>query len=517
MKPFKNLSVALTTLALTIPLALVSCGGEDEKTDAADLATLTLMLPLLSGDAAAPAGDSEMHKAVEALTGKKLEITWVPNSNYGDRMNVTLASDKLPEVMVVQGKLPAFVQSAEAGAFWNLTGKLDAYPNLKAENKQIELNSSINGQVYGIYRRRDPMRAAVLVRKDWLTKLGLSMPETVDDLYKIAKAFTENDPDGNGKKDTYGLIVPKWPGVYATASPYDVIETWFGAPNGWGDRNGKLVPGFDTPEFLEANRFVKKLVTEGLINPDFATLDSAKWDQPFFTGKGGMILDVSSRGMVQLRLFKEKDAANYGSFVDITGNLTGPDGKKHSYPTVGYNGFLAISKQSVPTEAELKDVLTVLDKLSSKEGQILLNNGFEGKNFTLQEGYALGKSATDPAIKTITNDVMSFAQLSTASNGYQAYIALPAGKAERDQYEKRVKFHKADEATAVHNPAQAIVSKTQVAKGAQLDQIIADARIKYLAGQIDEAGLKAEIQRWYSQGGQQIVDEMNEQYAKFKK
>jgi putative aldouronate transport system substrate-binding protein len=496
---------------------MVSCSKEEPKTDPADLGTLTLMVPLLTPDAAAPAVDSEMHKAVEALTGKKLQITWIPNSNYGDRMNVTLASDNLPEVMVVQGKLPAFVQSAEAGAFWNLTGKLDAYPNLKAENKQIELNSSINGQVYGVYRRRDPMRAAVIVRKDWLTKLGLSMPESVDDLYKVAKAFTENDPDGNGKKDTYGLVIPKWPGVYATASPYDIIETWYGAPNGWGERGGKLVPGFDTPEFLEANRFMKKMVTEGLVNPDFATLDSGKWDTPFFTGKGGMIVDLSSRGMNQLKLFKEKDPAGYGNFVDLTGNLTGPDGKKHSYPTVGYAGFLAISKQSVPTEDELKDVLTVLDKLSSKEGQILLNNGFEGKNFKVQDGYGLGLNATDPAIKTITSDVMSFAQLGTATNGYLAYVSLPAGQAERAQYEKRVKFHKADEATAVHNPAQAIISKTQVAKGAQLDQIIADARIKYLAGQIDEAGLKAEIQRWYSQGGQDIVKEMNEQYAKFKK
>jgi putative aldouronate transport system substrate-binding protein len=495
----------------------MSCGQDEKPADPADLGTLTLMIPLLSGDAAAPAVDSEMHKAVEAFTGKKLQITWVPNSNYGDRMNVTLASDNLPEVMVVQGKLPAFVQSAEAGAFWNLTGKLDAYPNLKAENKQIELNSSINGQVYGVYRRRDPMRAAVIVRKDWLTKLGLKMPESVDDLYNVAKAFTENDPDGNGKKDTYGLVIPKWPGVYGTASPYDIIETWFGAPNGWGERNGKLVPGFDTPEFLEANRFVKKMITEGLVNPDFATLDSAKWDTPFFTGKGGIIVDLSSRGAAQLRLFKEKDAANYGNYVDMTGNLKGPDGKKHSYPTVGYFGFLAISKQSVPTEAELKDVLSVLNKLSSKEGQILLNNGFEGKNFKVQDGYALGQNATDPAVKTITADVMAFAQFGTASNGYLAYISLPAGKAEREQYEKRVKFHKEDEATAVHNPAQAIISKTQVAKGAQLDQIIADARIKYLAGQIDEAGLKAEIQRWYSQGGQDIVNEMNEQYAKVKK
>ncbi len=514
MKPFKRLASLIGVIALAMPVA--ACGSE-EKADPADLGTLTLMIPLLSSTAAAPAADSEVHKAVEALTGKKLEITWVPNSNYGDRMNVTLASDNLPEVMVVQGKLPAFVQSAEAGAFWNLTGRLDAYPNLKAQNPQIERNSSINGQVYGVFRGRDPMRAAVIVREDWLTKLGLKMPETVDDLYTVAKAFTENDPDGNGKKDTYGLIIPKWPGVYATASPYDVIETWFGAPNGWGERGGKLVPGFDTEEFLAANRFVKKMVTEGLVNPDFATLDSAKWDQPFFTGKGGIIVDVSSRAGAIMRLFKDKDAKDYDRFVDLTGNLKSTDGKLRSYPTVGYNGFLAISKQSVPTEAELADVLGVLNKLSSKEGQILLNNGFEGKNFTVQDGFAIGKSADDPAIKTINNDVTSFAQLGTASNGYVAYVALPAGQPERTMYDKRMKMHKADEQTAVHNPAQAIISKTQVAKGAQLDQIIADARIKFLAGQIDEAGLKAEIQRWYSQGGQDIVNEMNEQYSKIKK
>ncbi|WP_117214780.1 extracellular solute-binding protein [Allorhizocola rhizosphaerae] len=517
MKPFNKIGALLGAVAITLPLTLASCGKSEEKADPADLGTLTIMLPLIGGSGTAPAPDGEIHKAVEAFTGKKLEITWIPNANYGDRMNVTLASDNLPEVMVSQGKLPAFVQSAEAGAFWDLTNKLDSYPNLKAANKQIERNSSINGKVYGVFRGRDPMRAAVIVREDWLTKLGLKMPETVDDLYNVAKAFTENDPDGNGKKDTYGLIIPKWPAGYGSASPYDVVETWFGAPNGWGERNGKLVPGFDTEEFLAANRYMKKMITEGLVNPDYATFDSGKWEQPFFQGKGGIIVDVSSRGPSLLKLFKEKDAANYDSYVDLTGNLKGPDGKLRAFPTTGYNGFLAISKQSVPTEAELDDVLNVLNKLSSKEGQILLNNGIEGRNFTVQDGFAIGKPQDDPAVKTMTSDVSYFGQLGTATAGYQAYVGLPPGKAERAMYEKRLKFHKADEASAVHNPAQMIISKTQVAKGAQLDLIVSDARIKYFAGQIDEAGLKAEIKRWYDQGGQDIVNEMNEQYAKIKK
>jgi putative aldouronate transport system substrate-binding protein len=498
----------------SLGLALAACSS-GPKADPKDLATISMMIPVISSQA--PAAGGEEQQAIEKLIGKKLDVTWVPNADYNDRTTVTLASDHVPEVMVVQGKVPAFVQSAQAGAFWDLTDKLGKYPNLTASaaNKQILLNSSINGRNYGIFRLRDPMRVALIIRKDWLNKLGLKMPETVDDMYNLAKAFTQQDPDGNGKADTYGLLIPKWPGVYGTASPYDVIETWFGAPNGWGTRDGKLYPGFDSPQFLDADRFMKKMVDEKLINADFATLDSGKWNDTFFSGKAGMMLDVSSRGLDVLKLFKQKDPKNY-DVLTMTGNLLGPDGQRHSYPTIGYNGFLAISKQSVPTEDELNDVLSVLDKLSSKEGQILLNNGIEGKSFTIQDGYAQGSGNTDSATKTLINDVTSFAQLGTQSNGYLAYRALPPGTPEKELDKARLAFHASDLKTAVYNPALPLVAQSYVQNGARLDQIIADARIKYLAGQLTEDGLKAEIRRWYSEGGQQIVDEMNQLNAKLK-
>ena len=238
--------------------------------------------------------------------------------------------------MVANEKSPSFVKAAEAGAFWDLTGKLDKYPNLKPANEQTAKNSMTNGKTYGIYRVRPLLRSGIVIRKDWLAKLGLKEPQTVDDLYTIAKAFTEQDPDGNGKKDTYGLIIPKWPGNYASASPYDVVETWFGAPNGWGERDGKLVPGFDTPEFLTANEWLRKWVEEGLVNPDFATLDSANWNDPFVQGKGGMIIDVNVRATQLLDLFKEKNPKDFDK-VTLVGNLKRSDGQKFSSPFTGYN------------------------------------------------------------------------------------------------------------------------------------------------------------------------------------
>lgn len=499
-----------TLTALTLGLTLAACGGgtSSQQADPDDLGTVTMMIPVL--DAQAPAADGKLHQAIEEFSGKQLEITWVPNSSYGDRTNVTLASDNIPEVMVVQGKTPAFVRSAQAGAFWDLSDKLDKYPNLKPKTPSTLENSSINGDVFGIFRLRDPMRTAVIVRKDWLDKLGLSMPETTEDLYKVAQAFTTQDPDGNGQDDTYGIVIPKWPAGYGTASPYDVVETWFGAPNGWGERDGRLVPGFDTPEFLEANKFMKQMIDEGLVNPDFATLDSAKWNDPFFNGKGGIIIDVSSRANVLLNLFKQEHPDTFTDYVDMVGNLTGPDGTKYSYPTIGYNGFLAISRQSVTSEAELDDVLAFLDKMSTKEGQVLQNNGIEGFNFKVEGGYA--SPIKGDAEDVVSNDAKSFAQMGTNPNGNLYYIAKPASPAEEAFYEKRLAIHAEDMETAVQNAANALVSETYVAKGAQLDQIIADARLKFLAGQMSEADLQAEIARWHREGGDTIIQEMNDLY-----
>lgn len=509
MTIFSRRYVALAA-SLTL-LAVAGCsGGNDDKGQATD--ELTVMAPLF-GTAPDPGG--ELQQAVEKLIGKKLKVTWVPNAEYGDKSNVTLASDKLPDVMVVGEKGSSFVKAAEAGAFWDLTGKLDKYPNLKPANEQTAKNSMTNGKTYGIYRVRPLLRSGIVIRKDWLAKLGLKEPRTVDDLRAVAKAFTEQDPDGNGKKDTYGLIIPKWPGGYSSASPYDVIETWFGTPNGWGERDGKLVPGFDTPEFLAANKWLRGWVSEGLVNPDFATLDSGSWNNPFVQGKGGMIIDVNVRATQLLDLFKEKNPKDFDK-VTLVGNLERSDGKKFSYPFTGYNMVMAISKQRVRTEEQLDQVLQTLDKLQSKEGSVLLTNGIEGRNFKVDGQFAVPENQDDPKIKAIQNDVdKAFIQLGTrASVGLGAYRLRPADEASRAMRDKFDVLMNEDLKTAVFNPALGVLAPTAVAKNQTLDNIVPDARIKYLSGAISEDELKAQIKRWHEAGGDQVAQEVNDLVAK---
>jgi putative aldouronate transport system substrate-binding protein len=512
MTIFSRRRIAVAVAVSTALLASACSGGGDDKGGQATSNELTVMTTLFG---TAPDPNGEMQQAVEKLIGKKLKVTWVPNAEYGDKTNVTLASDNIPDVMVVNEKSPGFVKAAEAGAFWDLTGKLDKYPNLKPADEQTAKNSMTNGKTYGIYRIRPLLRSGIVIRKDWLAKLGLKEPQTTEDLYNVAKAFTERDPDGNGKKDTYGLIIPKWPGNYASASPYDVVETWFGAPHGWGERDGKLVPGFDTPEFLAANRWMRKWVTEGLINPDFATLDTANWNDPFVQGKGGMIIDVNVRATQLLDMFKEKTPKDFDK-VTLVGNLKRPDGQKFSYPFTGYNMVMAISKQRIRTDEQLDQTLQTLDKLASKEGSILLSNGIEGRNFKVDGKYAVPINQDDPKVKAIQNDVdKAFIQLGTrASVGMGAYPLKPNDAASRAMREKFDVLMNEDLKTAVFNPALGVIAPTAVSKGQTIDTIIPDARIKYLSGAITEDQLKAQIKRWHDSGGTQIAQEVNDLVAK---
>ncbi|GGF37138.1 lipoprotein LipO [Microbacterium sorbitolivorans] len=503
----KKRILPVATVAIAA-VALAGCSNGSGSTGGSGggdtIDTLTIMAPYLS--TAAPAADNDVELALEDVVGAKLDITWVPNASYGDKTNITLAGDDIPHVMVIGAKTASFVKNAEAGGFWDLTDKLDDYEYLKTTFPEVEKASSVNGSVYGIFRMRDTMRTSVTIRTDWLENLGLDMPETTEDLYNVAKAFTEQDPDGNGQDDTYGIAIPKWPGGIGTNSPFDAIETWYGSGNRYTERDGELVAAFDTDEWLDAVDFEKDLVDSGYINSDFATLDPTKWNEPFLNGQAGIIIDTYSRSGQITGLMKELDPDNWADKVDFTGNLAGPDGVMRALPTTGYSGFLAIPKAKVQTEEQLDQVLTILNKMNSPEAGPIINNGIEGVHYTLEDGLAVG--ITDVS-EDESNASKSIAQLGMNVQGGLGLDAKQPTEIEQERWDKRQKLEESDYANAVIDPTAPYVSDTYVAKGAQIDLIVGDARLKYLAGQISKDDLISEIARWHAEGGDAILEELN--------
>src|SRR5699024_11354928 len=127
----------------------------------------------------------------------------------------------------------------------------------------------------------------------------------------------------------------------------------------------------------------------------------------------------------------------------------------YALPTTGYAGFLAIPKSSVQTEEQLEQVLQMLNDLNSTEAQILMNNGVEGDNFTVEDGFA----GWNPDRQDFTDQVTgAWAQLGMNVAGYEAYQAKPETEDDVAFNELREEVQAEDLENAVFNPAARLVS-----------------------------------------------------------
>nr|WP_315370745.1 hypothetical protein [Paenibacillus xylanexedens] len=283
------------------------------------------------------------------------------------------------------------------------------------------------------------------------------------------------------------------------------MQVWFGAPNKWGDDgSGGLIPAHETPEYMEALKFFRQIYSEGLVNKDFAVMDATKLPDPFVNGQAGVMVDVADNAQRMDQKILDKDPNATGR-VDVLQAMEGPKGLR-DMPTSGYSGLIAISKSSVKTEEDLKKVLSFLDQLNEPELQALLYNGLEGKQYEKKEDYII--PSTD---KLALRDLQGLNQI---------LMFVPEDRTLRVQQtpvrEKVAQVQKANEEIVIANPGEPLISDVYAQKGPQLDNIINDARIKYIVGQIDEKGFEDAVALWKNNGGDDYVKEVNELYVALK-
>jgi putative aldouronate transport system substrate-binding protein len=192
-------------------------------------------------------------------------------------------------------------QLAEAGAIEDLTGIVERYANADLLENWNQTGgvalaaATIDGKVMGIPNVQPQADAPIMVwvRQDWLDKLGLEGPETLDDVEAIAKAFMEQDPDGNGAADTYGLTGTMNPVmVPGNLHGFDTIFNVYGAFPEIFFRNdaGEIVYGSLQPETKEALARLAALYQAGIIDPEFATKTTDNSNEIVVGGKGGIMM-----------------------------------------------------------------------------------------------------------------------------------------------------------------------------------------------------------------------------------
>lgn len=472
---------------------------------------ITMIQELFS--AQPPDMTNSWQKKLQEETNTTLDVMYSPTSGYVDKINVLVASSNLPMVIAMRSDLlksNSIVTGIQNGAYWALDDYIDDYPNLKEQiGDDVWETSAIQGKHYGIPRLRILARNGMYYRKDWAEKLGISAPETLDDLYNMAKAFTEQDPDGNGKNDTWGMEFAYTAVGNNTYNGIDTITTALGGPNGWGYINNKMVPSFITDEYMTALDFFKKLYDENYMNKDFALLTGTKRNDVFNQGLAGMMgTCIDDTPGVQDTLQK----------VIPTASLAIAPVLKESDPelvnaTAGFNGLIMFNKfgsNCIKTEEDLKAVLQFYEDACSEDIQMLIKYGIEGDHYTVgSDGKKALTKKEDGSVK-LNGDIGDFAQLLPRPAFYE--------KDDDNEIKKEVYANiKARTDLCVLNPTISLTSDSYTQYGSELDKIILDADVKYIMGEIDKAGREAQIKVWREQGGDKIIEEYTAQYNLYNK
>jgi putative aldouronate transport system substrate-binding protein len=440
----------------------------------------------------------KVEKLLEEKTNSELDIQWVPDGSYDEKVQAGFATGSLPQVVYLKNQA-SFVLMRDAiknGQFWEIGPFLNDYPNLKNLNKDILKNTEVDGKIYTLYQERQPARSGLIYRKDWADKLGIAAPKNVDDIYNMLKKFKEADFAGQGK------TIPLADRNDLVYGAFKTIATYYGAPNNWGVQDGKLVPDFMTKGYVDAMNFFKKLHAEALINQDFPVTSKTDQQNMMYTGKSGLYIGT----MGDVKTMQEKTEKNVpGAVFEVTNDIVGVDGNKVAWGLGGYGTVVLFPKSSVKTEAELKAILNVYDKFYSPEVANLLKFGVENEHYTMQEGKVL--VSTDS--KLIEKEVRPYLNMALAetTNVKPAFYTLPVAEKANALSNEATSF-------MITDPAASLDSKTFNERGARLQDQIKDATYQYILGKLDEAGFQAAIAKWQKDGGQAIIDEYNAQFKK---
>lgn len=230
--------------------------------------------------------------------GINISYNWTVMGGYNEdqykqKINVTLASGDLPDVVTVDAS--QLKQLADAGMIEDMTAYWDEYAadltkQIYTEEGPGVLDSArFDGKLMAIPNAEASIESAqfLWIRKDWLDKLGLDVPKTMQELLAVSEAFTTKDPDGNGVNDTYGFAVSK--NLYGGAMGLEGFFAGFHSyPNFWLEKEGKLVYGSVLPETKTALAELAKLYASGQIDREFGVKDGGKVAETIASGKIGI-------------------------------------------------------------------------------------------------------------------------------------------------------------------------------------------------------------------------------------
>ncbi|NHI17395.1 extracellular solute-binding protein [Microbacterium excoecariae] len=493
-----RIAAGVATLA-ACSLALTACGGSATSgATGEDRDSITWMTMLHTPTTPDPGSPVEL--ALEEHTGMDIEFQWVPDASKDEKINAALASDSLADIVSLTNITNTSVRQAlTSGQFWDVEEYLDEFDNLSQIDPQTLDAARIDGELYGVPFQKPKARYGVLVRQDWLDNLGLEVPHTIEELGEVARAFAEDDPDGNGEDDTTGFIDREESFLVGFRS----LAGYFGAGQKFTvTDDGTVVPAFTTDAFQDAMEWYRELYEDGGVNGEFVTMAKQNQQDAIARGTGGIVVTglFEAKNYMNIALSADPDTPMAWALVnDVTYEdvprriLTDTNG--------GMGGWLALPKSRVADEEDVRAVLGFIDKLIEPEAFTLMTYGIEGTHYSID----------DADVVTIEDQGLWEREVQPYSSSRPSEIVMTFNDTTPYVNEGNEKMAENDE-FVVTDPTLPLTSETYNQSWSSIEQQANDAYNQYIVGQIDMAEYEAVIDSLGAQGLDQITEEFTAAY-----
>ncbi|MCT4544889.1 MAG: extracellular solute-binding protein [Vallitalea sp.] len=475
---------------------------------------------------AQPDKNSEIVKKMEEKFNADFNFWFVDDQRWDEVLGVKLAGGDMPDIMRIKNtaNISNYVKQ---GILAEITPEMLA--QLPKFNKNIESvipaddksgfkDCYYNGKLYAIkYPIISGSYPTILVwRTDWLKKYGIDkVPTTLDEFEDAIYKFALEDPDGNNKKDTFGLSNTVMNAVFGAFGPIPLKEF-----RGTGTQNlfytiinDRVEFACVQPEMKDALAKLSKWYKDGVIDPEFITGENkgGYWavSQDFENGKvgvTGMCLashwqppnDDGKVGSVYDSFMKVNPDAKWKDTVYIGGAIKGPKGKAgtHCWGAFSSAGF-AITTKALEDPKKLDTILNIIEQNSSDFDTYVLNRyGIEGKHHKINDKGIYEKM--DPYNDLVEGGKVGIDALSIGFNSDFEKKAAPTKYTFLDKFK-------------TEGYSDVLVPSTKAAEQylTDLKTFTLNAYIKIITGEEDIDYFDTFVKEFNKLGGKQIIEEIN--------
>lgn len=447
-------------------------------------------------------------------------------------LNTMMASGDLPDAMIVSKEM--FLVLAENGVLKDVSEEFNSYDGerwlgIKNSYTADHWESGMyEGEMLGIpYAENFYNGTSVMwIRKDWLDKVGMEVPTTIDELEAVAQAFVDNKLGGDA---TIGIGLTKmgdWGGDISS------IMAAYGVPlQTWVEKDGKYVYSNTLDENKDGLLRLQEMYKKGLIKSDFSVSDIR--DEEVANGVCGLYFAPGWHGVTSINasLLNDETAvwtaapiptldgervvqttnASVGRFLVFNADFEHVDAFFRMKELEAYVYYEA--NENTPEEAELYKLRSITNEDGSlfTSWNLMVFRGMQRGDLDLYKAKLMcdawdanaGDGSSLPVMVSAT-----YERILDGVNGDRTQLRL---------------FHTYIEGYRIVNEllAEGMVqggyngplTENMTLYQKTINDELNAAMVKVIMGE-DISVYEAAVESWYANGGQDITDDVNAYYGK---